>query len=252
MKLPLFESMPREILNVIAQGSYLKRLKKKEMLYYQGDVAEKCYVILNGSIKVYLETTGSSESVINIVGTREIIGDIAIHEGARFLTSAQVVEDAYILAIPANILRQHVVANSQLASNLLKSISSSMHQLVRQIEHQTVMTAPQRLGCFLLRYLRCQEGSSEKALHLPYEKRVIAAQLQMTPETFSRAVETLKKYGVHVDHAIFTIDDPSTLSEFACKNCSRIPIPGEKFACCGYMALPSNEGGLLPPSNSKK
>lgn len=240
--LPLFDAIPHDALMVIARGSHFKHLKKKEMLYFQGDIAEKCYVVLQGVIKVYLETSHSNESVICIASNKEILGDISIHEGARFLTSAQVVEDAELLTIPAPLLRQYIQTECHLASNLLKSVSCSMHKLVRQIEHQTVMTAPQRLGCLLLKLSRYTEMASNGGWKLPYEKRMVAAQLQMTPETFSRALDTLKQYGVHVDHATFTLDNPAMLSEFACKHCSRIPIPGEAFSCCDYLTLPCGIG----------
>lgn len=240
-KIPLFNAISHDILGHIVHDTHIRHLKKKEMLYFQGDLADRCYVIMHGAVKIYLETPGSCESVICVAGYDEILGDISIHEGARFLTSAQVVEDAELLAISATDLRKHLRAHGQLASNLLKSVSCSMQKLVRQIEHQTVMSAPQRLGCFLLKLARCQQGDCKGGVVFPYEKRVIAAQLQMTPETLSRALETLKKHGLHVNRDAFVIKDPTALSTFSCGNCSRIPIPGEQFPCCDYIALPSND-----------
>lgn len=232
-QLPLFDKISNENLSNIAKGAHLEIFKKKEMIFFQGDMADKCYIILHGAVKIYLETVKSHESILGIAAEKEVLGDIAIHEGARFMTSAQVVQDTKVLAIPACQLRYHIKADGQFATNLLKSVSCSMQKLVRQIEHQTLMTAPERVGCFLLKLSRrCKEGVC-KAVTFPYEKRLIAAQLQMSPETFSRALETLKDHGVFVDHANVIVTDRSALREFACQNCSHIPLPGEDFDCCG-------------------
>lgn len=244
-ELPLFRAVSNENIRAIAENSYVESLKKNEMLFFQGDPAEKCYIVLHGIVKIYLESGKSHESIISIAAENDLLGDISIHEGVKFLTSAQVMEDTKILTIPASVLRKSIFSNSQLATNLLKTVSCSMQSLVRQIEHQTLMTAPQRVGCLLLKLYKSQNPQKNNIVYLPCEKRLIAARLQMSPETFSRALDTLKEHGIALKQEGIAIVNEEQLGDYACSSCSHICIPGEAFFCSSIV-------NFLIPHNTHK
>jgi CRP-like cAMP-binding protein len=83
-----------------------------------------------------------------------------------------------------------------------------------------VQSAPQRIGCFLLRLCKAQE-EGEVTLHLPYDKTLIAARLGMKPETFSRALTRLRQESdIEVKGATVSIPDIQRLVGYTCNACS--------------------------------
>lgn len=96
-----------------------------------------------------------------------------------------------------------------------------MHTLEMQVEHLSVMTAPQRIGCFLIKLCRRKAVHSVELI-LPYDKGLVAMSLGMKLETFSRALHQLKPVGVGVMGAVVTVADVQRLQEYVCVSCSKV------------------------------
>ena len=87
------------------------------------------------------------------------------------------------------------------------------------MEHLTVMTAPQRIGCFLLKLCR-SKGDRNVGILLPYDKTLVAAFLGIKLETFSRSLAQLRELGVSVDGPQVTIENIEKLQKYVCSSCS--------------------------------
>src|SRR5690606_16990658 len=99
---------------------------------------------------------------------------------------------------------------------MLGTISARQRYLVQQLEQVTTRSAPQRIGAFLLRFCRMRADGENGAMiaSLPYNKSIIAARLNIQPETFSRALSKLGEYGVKTDQKNIVIEDSEALEEF--------------------------------------
>ena len=84
--------------------------------------------------------------------------------------------------------------------------------LLEQIEKLKTMKATARLADFILSLAGPREGRAE--ISLPYEKRLVAGHLAMTPESFSRTLGQLRKVGVRVARDKVTIDDVERLRDY--------------------------------------
>jgi CRP/FNR family transcriptional activator FtrB len=77
---------------------------------------------------------------------------------------------------------------------MLATMSLRLRMLIRQIAELKLKTTAQRLGSFLLTMVEAETGRAE--LRFPYDKRLVADQLGMKPESLSRALAKLAKQGV--------------------------------------------------------
>jgi CRP/FNR family transcriptional activator FtrB len=59
--------------------------------------------------------------------------------------------------------------------------------------------------------LSARQGTPDKAV-LPYEKTLIASELGITRESFSRALSSLEKSGISVEGQVIAIRDASRLA----------------------------------------
>ena len=106
-----------------------------------------------------------------------------------------------------------MLAEPQLAFDMLAAASMRLRELVDEIEELKAKSAPQRIADFFVKQAGSTSGSVRIAL--PYEKALIAARLGMKPESFSRALLRLSPLGVTVDRESVTIDDVARLAAFA-------------------------------------
>ena len=82
--------------------------------------------------------------------------------------------------------------------------------MVRQIKSLKLRSATERVGCYLLALSRHQ-GTPDRAI-LPYGKSLVASELGMTRESFSRALSALQGAGIAVHDKTIAILDPTRLA----------------------------------------
>jgi CRP-like cAMP-binding protein len=96
--------------------------------------------------------------------------------------------------------------SNDIAFGMLASMSRRLHMLVNQIDSLTLQNATYRLAMYLLEHVP-NDGQASPDVQLTTPKGVIASRLAIKPETFSRILAKLKRYGlidVHGNHITLT------------------------------------------------
>lgn len=91
----------------------------------------------------------------------------------------------------------------------MKDAKQKMSALVYEIEALKSQNADQRLAHFLLKL--CPRGEERCRFRLPYDKRLIAAQLGVKQETLSRAFAKLREIGVRTETRDILVESVSRL-----------------------------------------
>ncbi|MFO1134860.1 MAG: Crp/Fnr family transcriptional regulator [Rhodoblastus sp.] len=196
---------------LIGEGAVLIA-PRGETVCRQDEPAGFYFIVLSGLIKLYRRAADGSIAIISIHGPTHSFMEAEALTGAPYSTSAEAVVDARIARIDAAELRRRIGADSKLALALLGSASVHLRVLLEQIEKLKTMTATARLADFILSLVGPQGGKAE--ISLPYEKRLVAGHLGMTPESFSRTLGQLRKLGVRVSRDKVTIDDVTRLRDY--------------------------------------
>ena len=219
-QLPLLRGASPSIVEAFTSKAQLRTLAKGKVMFIQGDEAEWFYLIKRGWVKLFRETIDGSEAVIDVLTRGHSFGEGSLFDDGAYGYSAEVVEEAQVIAMPTSVLKTAIEEDKQIAMNMLTSMSHYRRQQSQEIEHLNLQTAPQRIGCFLLR-LCPTNVSGEVKLNLPYDKTLIAARLGMKPETFSRALGKLKsETSLQVNGASVMIPDVQELMRYTCNHCS--------------------------------
>lgn len=218
--LPLFKNLPDTIIRNLADGAAAQKYNKGKVLFIHGEAARSYYLLRSGWIKLFRETLDGTQAVIDILHAGSIFGDSALFDQDTYPYSAEVVEAAEIIALPLGQLKQAIETDHGLALAMLRATAEKRQQQDSEIEHRSVQSAPQRIGCFILRLVH-KDSSGPVTVHLPYDKTLVAARLGMQPETFSRALSKLRhETGIHVRGASIEIKSIDQLSRYSCSACS--------------------------------
>jgi len=178
----------------------------------QDEPALSYFIVLSGMIKLYRRAADGSIAIISIHGPSHSFMEAEALTGATYSTNAEAVVDARVARIDAAQLRRRIAADSKLAMALLGSASMHLRMLLEQIEKLKTMKATARLADFILSLTTQEEGKAE--ISLPYEKRLVAGHLGMTPESFSRTLGQLRKVGVRVARDKVTIENIERLRDY--------------------------------------
>src|SRR5271166_3442016 len=212
MRAPLFKAMGPAISRAMIDRAP-RAYARGEPVFHEGDPADGFFCIIEGWAKLTRLREDGDEVVVAIFSAGETFAEVAMFLGGRYPATCEAASPARILKIDAARLRSAVLAEPQLAFDMLAAASMRLRQLVDEIEQLKARSAPQRIADFLVRQVRATSGSARVAL--PYEKALIASRLGMKPESFSRALGKLADFGVVVERDSVSIADVAKLAAFA-------------------------------------
>jgi CRP/FNR family transcriptional activator FtrB len=213
---PLFSGLKEADIRCLTEGAQVVTFDHEQALYSLGDTVTQLYVVLDGHVELSVDIDGR-RSVIEVARKGSVIGDAALFGDGRFLASARILSRATLLAIPAESFRAQLEPRIDIITHMLSTMSFRLRMLVRQIAELKLKTTAQRLGSFLLSMAEGDEGAAQ--VRFPYDKKLVADELGMKPESLSRALAKLAKIGVdsRADNVV-EIADLDRLREFCAED----------------------------------
>lgn len=209
----LFEALSADSLQYILAHSTVQTFKKNSILTQQGDFTEHIYFIINGIIRSFRSNADGDETTLTLLESGDVSMEAIIFKDEPSPVTIQTLSECQILFIPSTLIQSFSYDNKQLASNILKAVSQHCKGTLYQVDAVTTKTPIQRLGYYFLQK-HIEQGSEKMDFDLPFKKSSVANHLGMTPETFSRALQNIKKLGIKIDANKICLKDAYTLCGF--------------------------------------
>lgn len=110
-KISLFRRIAPSDRARIAEVAYLKRYAQGDVIFREGDPGDTFLTIVEGRVKVFKATPAGKEIILEIFGTGDPLGAVAVYENADLPASAIALESTECLAIAQRdffaLLEQH-------------------------------------------------------------------------------------------------------------------------------------------------
>jgi CRP/FNR family transcriptional activator FtrB len=118
---------------------------------------------------------------------------------------ARVLDEARIVMIQADAFRHAVASDQALCLAVLACQAAQFRRQIKHAKNLQLRSAEERVGCYLLRL--AEDATRGGPVRLPLEKRLIASQLGMTRETFSRILAGLSRHGIRVEGDLVRVEN---------------------------------------------
>jgi CRP/FNR family transcriptional regulator len=211
---PLFDGLPADQLQEIAQIALEKRLEKGDPVFFEGHPANGFYLVVSGQVKVFKLSVDGKEQILHIFGPGEPFGEVPVFAGRDFPAHAEALADSCLLYFPRDAFTSLVAETPSLALNMLAVLSRRLRQFTVQVEHLSLKEVPGRLAVYLL-YLSDEKGG-DVIVDLAITKGQLASLMGTIPETLSRILAKMTKSGlVQVDGPRIEIMDRIGLEALA-------------------------------------
>ncbi len=209
---PLFCGLAAEETANILRGASVRHYNEDTLLFSAGDQAERFFVTLQGSVRLFALNKDGDEAIIEVVGAGHSFAEAAIFNLARYPVNAEAMAGARVAAIGATPILETLRANSAVATCMLSSLCRWQLHLLAEIRRLKGQSPAQRLAWFLV---SLAEGADETAVvRLPYRKSIIAGRIGITPESLSRALARLADLGVESKGDVVALRDIPALRRF--------------------------------------
>jgi CRP-like cAMP-binding protein len=218
--LALFSDLPEVQVQLLASHSHMRKCERGTLLFLHGDDIRNFKILCRGTVQIFRETPDGHEVTSDILIAGDVINaEEVIAVQNTHLMSARVVDEAQVLEVPINWMREHLADFDRMAPCLLQGLSERLHDARMEAEHYSTMSSTQMVACYLQGLCVLYEFDP-KGFDLPYSKTLIASRLRMELATFSRTLQKLKEVGISVTGNRVVFTNLNKAGHFVCDNCS--------------------------------
>lgn len=155
---PVFTGLDNAVFKPVCINSITKELKKGDVLFLQGDPAEFCYIIKEGTIRLTKLSEDGEETVVHVIGAGEILGESTLFRSVSYHpVTAIALENVKVCYLSRNVLEELVKKNPDLAWELFVNLSNQLYKNWEKIlELNTQTTSEKVMG--LLKQLSKEYG----------------------------------------------------------------------------------------------
>lgn len=211
-RLALFATMADSAFEALVRGAYLQTFPPQVHLIAEGDKPDFLHVLIEGSVEMFATWNRHETTMAMLRPVTTFIPAAAITDRAN-LMSARTLSKSRIALIPAEDVGRAFREDPSFAVAMANELAIHFRSVTKHVKELKLRSSIERLAAYLLR-LDAETGMTGSFL-LPYEKRQLAAYLGMTPESLSRALASLRPYGVSVDQAEIILGNVDDLRRLA-------------------------------------
>jgi CRP-like cAMP-binding protein len=127
-----------------------RRCAKGQIIFAQGDPGTSLYVVEAGQVKVVLTSPDGKELVLNVFGSGDIFGEMALLDGEPRSADAVAQEDCLLLVLQRDDFLRFLEERPAVAISLLAILSRKLRHTTQQVQDVAFLDVPARLARALL------------------------------------------------------------------------------------------------------
>ncbi len=101
----------------------IRRYKKNEMIYREGEVPQYLLCLISGKVKIYKDGVGGRTQIIRVIKPVGYFAYRAYFAGQNFITSAAAFETSTLALIPLQMLQHWISENIELSQFFIRQLS---------------------------------------------------------------------------------------------------------------------------------
>ncbi|CAM4259546.1 response regulator [Flavobacterium terrigena] len=180
-------------LNKIIEERKLRTVRKKQVLYYQGDKATNIYLIHKGKIKTTKIADDGRELTTKIYNVDEFVGVHMIFLSENYIDNAIAIEDCILSIFSINEIEKLISQYPDVASKFIKILSNEIVEKEEQLLQMAYSSVRKRIAESLLNFQKqhCINGNN-----INLTRNELANLSGTAPETVSRTLTEFDNEGL--------------------------------------------------------
>ncbi|MBI9073003.1 MAG: Crp/Fnr family transcriptional regulator [Melioribacteraceae bacterium] len=160
----------------------LKKIKKKEQLFCEGDKGYSFFLCVEGKVQLSKTTADGKEIVIRVITSGELFGEVILFENNVYPVTATTLSETEIFIIKKENF-YGLLDQKEFRNEFFGLLIRKQRYLAERIKYLTIHDVEDRLFKFLEEHY-----SHETEFKLELSKKDLAAAIGTTPETLSRLI----------------------------------------------------------------
>jgi CRP/FNR family transcriptional regulator len=194
---PLFRELGEHALDELAEWSRVTRLKRKTMIFAEGEPYRGMFVLLEGLAVVYKLSGDGRMLILRVCRAGDSMAELQLFEeaDAGYSAHARTTRDSEVLFLPRERFVPFLKRHPEVGWELMRRFAGRLKDMSLKLEGVTLREVSSRLAQYLVREVEAAGLGDRDApsLTLPLAKGSIASYLGTVHETLSRTLARLIK-----------------------------------------------------------
>ena len=147
----LFSGLDERVLLQIASVARPREFDRGELLFVEGDVGDALLVLVSGSVTVFRTSADGERAALNVLEPPEVIGEIALLDGAPRSASVEATETTVVLSLSRAEFFGLLRHQPAVLEPLMKQLGTMVRRLTEQAADHVFLDLAGRVAKSLLR-----------------------------------------------------------------------------------------------------
>jgi CRP-like cAMP-binding protein len=192
----LFRVLSREDILVTAQAGICRVYAPGQIICHQGDPGDHLYAVIQGLVKIVFISGRGDEMVLNVMGSEEIFGELALLDGSPRSASVVALKSTCVFMLPRTRLLELMSNNPGLTDEFLKLIGGRIRKLTEQAGDLAFLDLGGRLAKLLLQLSARQDHVHGVVLDRGLTQSDLAAMIGSSRPAVNRALQSFSARGL--------------------------------------------------------
>jgi CRP/FNR family cyclic AMP-dependent transcriptional regulator len=215
--IPLLEGLSAEHLNEMGQLLHPRKFPAGRNIMTVDQPGETVYVLLKGSVKIYVDQVDGSEVILAFLGPGDTFGELSLVDSAGRSASVVALEECSCLAMDRSSFHRSLKTVPELSYNLVRLLSRRLRLANEQIQALSTLDVRGRVARQLLAFAQQygETGAEQQGIRIPLRltQTDVAALVGASRERVNQVIVDFKGDGfIAVDPShYFTVLDQNAL-----------------------------------------
>ncbi len=147
---PLFSVLRGEDMRDLADKFHAVRYRKGEVIFREGEPAERLFLIDEGRVKLSIASPTGQELLVAVLGRGQIFGELAVVDRGSREMDARAMEDTKLYTLASDVFWSILEGRPALARRLLELMGRRLRRADQATQDLVFFDAPTRLARKLL------------------------------------------------------------------------------------------------------
>ncbi|MCD7118586.1 Crp/Fnr family transcriptional regulator [Limosilactobacillus albertensis] len=191
-------------LNII-ERMQVKHFDAKQFVLYQGNSYQDTYILVEGRVKVFLNSPSGKQVVLDVYDSGMFLGEQEAIINRPYSASIINITPITVLVIRNRDFVEWSQKDHRFADRLIKNLSEQIYHLTNRMERYSMHSALQQIGLFLL---QCDDEQ------VPITRELITYEVDTSYRNINRVLKRLADLNViKINRSTIKITDYQTLQK---------------------------------------
>lgn len=187
-------------ISIFPENKTRKKLRKKDMLFMEGDTPSHLYYVVSGKIKVFKSNETGKELIVDIYKEGDFFGYVELIEGCKHKEFAMAIESSEVALIPKEDFFQLIYSDHDIALIFINLLAKSYSDAEEKLIHLAYNSARKRVAEAILFVYEKYQKVGEPKLMFNLMRENISSLSGISPESVSRNLSDFRDQGLIETH----------------------------------------------------